>query len=52
MKALIDLIEQDDSINDSVEFMVGENGDAVRKDRLRNQKEYAFRHSFWEYGIL
>lgn len=34
VKALIDLIEQDESIDESVEFLIGENGDAVRKDQL------------------
>ncbi len=36
VKALIDLIEQDESIDDSVEFLIEENGGAVRKDLLRN----------------
>ena len=55
VKALIDLIEQDDSINDSVEFMVGENGDAVRKDQLRNQKRVclpSFLIGVWHYVVV
>ena len=55
MKALIDLIEQDDSINDSVEFMVGENGDAVRKDQLRNQKRVclpSFLLGIWHFIVV
>mgnify|MGYP000001885428 FL=1 len=55
VKALIDLIEQDDSINDSVEFMVGENGDAVRKDRLRNQKRVclpSFLLGIWHFIVV
>lgn len=55
VKALIDLIEQDDSINDSVEFMVGENGDAVRKDQLRNQKRVclpSFLLGIWHFIVV
>ena len=55
VKALIDLIEQDDSIIDSVEFMVGENGDAVRKDQLRNQKRVclpSFLLGIWHFIVV
>ena len=34
VKALMDLIQQDDSIGDDVEFLVGQDGEAVRKDRF------------------
>lgn len=34
VKALVDLIKRDESIDDSVEFLIGENGGAVRKDQL------------------
>ncbi len=34
VKALIDLIDQDDSIDDDVEFPIGENGELVRKDHF------------------
>ena len=55
MKALIDLIEQDESIDDSVEFMVGENGDAVRKDQLRNLKRIclpSFLLGIWHFIVI
>lgn len=55
VKALIDLIEQDDSIDDSVEFMVGENGDAVRKDQLRNLKRVclpSFLLGIWHFIVI
>lgn len=34
VKVLIDLIDQDDIINDDVEFPFGENGELVRKDHF------------------
>ncbi len=34
VKALIDLIQQDDSIGDDVVFLIGSDGQPVRKDRL------------------
>lgn len=34
VKALIDLIDLDDSIDDDVEFPIGENGELVRKDHF------------------
>mgnify|MGYP001114687447 FL=1 len=34
VKALIDLIDQDDSIDDDVGFPIGENGELVRKDHF------------------
>ena len=34
VKALMDLIQQDDSIDDDVEFLIGQDGQAVRKDWL------------------
>ena len=34
VKALIDLIDQDDSIDDDVEFPIGENGELGRKDHF------------------
>ena len=55
VKALIDLIEQDKSIDDSVEFMVGENGDAVRKDQLRNLKRVclpSFLLGIWHFIVI
>ena len=55
VKALIDLIEQDASIDDSVEFMVGENGDAVRKDQLRNLKRVclpSFLLGIWHFIVI
>lgn len=55
VKALIDLIEQDKSIDDSVEFMVGENGDAVRKDQLRNLKRIclpSFLLGIWHFIVI
>ena len=55
VKALIDLIEQDESIDDSVEFMVGENGDAVRKDQLRNLKRIclpSFLLGIWHFIVI
>ena len=55
VKALIDLIEQDESIDDSVEFMVGENGDAVRKDQLRNLKRVclpSFLLGIWHFIVI
>lgn len=55
VKALIDLIEQDESIDDSVEFMVGENGDAVRKDQLRNLKKVclpSFLLGIWHFIVI
>ena len=38
VKALIDLIKQDESIDDGAEFLIGENGGAIRKDQLLNLK--------------
>ena len=55
VKPLIDLIEQDESIDDSVEFMVGENGDAVRKDQLRNLKRIclpSFLLGIWHFIVI
>ena len=55
VKALIDLIEQDESIDDSVKFMVGENGDAVRKDQLRNLKRVclpSFLLGIWHFIVI
>ena len=55
VKALIDLIEQDESIDDGVEFMVGENGDAVRKDQLRNLKRVclpSFLLGIWHFIVI
>ena len=55
VRALIDLIEQDESIDDSVEFMVGENGDAVRKDQLRNLKRIclpSFLLGIWHFIVI
>ena len=55
VKALIDLIEQDESIDDGVEFMVGENGDAVRKDQLRNLKMIglpSFLLGIWHFIVI
>ena len=55
VKALIDLVEQDESIDDSVEFMVGENGDAVRKDQLRNLKRVclpSFLLGIWHFIVI
>ena len=55
VKALIDLIEQDESIDDSVEFIVGENGDAVRKDQLRNLKRVclpSFLLGIWHFIVI
>ena len=55
VKALIDLIEQDESIDDSVEFMVDENGDAVRKDQLRNLKRVclpSFLLGIWHFIVI
>ena len=55
VKALIDLIEQDEGIDDSVEFMVGENGDAVRKDQLRNLKRIclpSFLLGIWHFIVI
>ena len=55
VKALIDLIEQDESIDDGVEFMVGENGDAVRKDQLRNLKRIclpSFLLGIWHFIVI
>ena len=55
VKALIDLVEQDESIDDSVEFLIGENGDAVRKDQLRNQKRVclpSFLLGIWHFIVI
>ena len=55
VKALIDLIEQDESIDDSVEFLIGENGDAVRKDQLRNLKRIclpSFLLGIWHFIVI
>lgn len=55
VKALIDLIEQDASIDDSVEFLIGENGDAVRKDQLRNLKRVclpSFLLGIWHFIVI
>lgn len=35
VKALIDLVEKDDSLDDDVEFLIEEDGSAVRKDRFK-----------------
>ena len=55
VKALIDLIEQDESIDDSEEFLVGENGDAVRKDQLRTLKRVclpSFLLGIWHFIVI
>lgn len=55
VKALIDLIEQDESIDDSAEFLIGENGDAVRKDQLRTLKRVclpSFLLGIWHFIVV
>lgn len=55
VKALIDLIEQDESIDDSEEFLVGENRDAVRKDQLRTLKRVclpSFLLGIWHFIVI
>ena len=55
VKALIDLVEQDESIDDSVEFLIGENGDAVRKDQLHNLKRIclpSFLLGIWHFIVI
>ena len=55
VKALIDLIEQDESIDESFEFLVCENGDAVRKDQLRNLKRVclpSFLLGVWHFIVV
>ena len=55
VKALIDLIDQDDSINDDTEFLIGENGEAVRKDRIAEMKKVclpSFLLGIWHYIVV
>ena len=55
LKALIDLIKQDESIDDSTEFLIGENGGAIRKDRLLNLKRVclpSFLLGVWHFIVI
>lgn len=55
VKALIDLIEQDESIDDSAEFLIGENGDAVRKNQFRTLKRVclpSFLLGIWHFIVV
>lgn len=55
VKALIDLIKQDESIDDSTEFLIGENGGAIRKDRLLNLKRVclpSFLLGVWHFIVI
>ena len=50
-KALIDLIQQDDSIQPDDEFYIDENGGKIKKPRLAVFKRYAFQHSYWGLAL-
>lgn len=55
VKALMDLIDQDDSIDDDVEFLVGENGEAVRKDQITEMKKVclpSFLLGIWHFIVV
>ena len=52
VKALIELIQRDASIGDGEEFFIGEYGEKTKRPRLAVLKEYAFRHSCSESGIM
>ena len=55
VKALIDLIDQDDSIDDDVEFPIGENGELVRKDHFGDLDKVclpAFLLGIWHFIVV
>lgn len=55
VKALMDLIDQDDSIDGDTEFLIGENGEAVRKDRIAEMKKVclpSFLLGIWHYIVV
>ena len=55
VKALIDLIKQDESIDDGAEFLIGENGGAIRKDQLLNLKRVclpSFLLGVWHFIVI
>ena len=55
MKALIDLIQQDDSIEDDVVFLIGRDGQPVRKDRLDDMYKVclpAFLLGVWHFIVV
>ena len=55
VKALMDLIDQDDSIDDGVEFLIGENGEAVRKDQIADMKKIclpSFLLGIWHFVVV
>lgn len=55
VKALIDLIDQDDSIDDDVEFPIGENGELVRKDHFGDLEKVclpSFLLGIWHFVVV
>lgn len=55
VKALVDLIDQDDSIDDDVEFLIGENGEPLRKDRFGELNKVclpSFLLGIWHYIVV
>lgn len=55
VKALIDLIDQDDSIDDDVEFPIGENGELVRKDHFGDLDKVclpSFMLGIWHFIVV
>lgn len=55
VKALIDLIQQDDSIEDDVVFLIGRDGQPVRKDRLDDMYKVclpAFLLGVWHFIVV
>ena len=55
VKALMDLIGQDDSIDDDVEFLIGENGNPVRKDRFDEMNKVclpSFLLGIWHFIVV
>lgn len=55
VKALIDLIQRDQSIPDDTEFYIGENGEKIKKAALGDLKEIclpAFLLGVWHYAVV
>ena len=55
VKALMDLIQQDESIDDDVEFLIGRDGQAVRKDKLDEMDKVclpSFLLGIWHFIVV
>ena len=52
VRALVDLIQQDQTIKAGDEFYIGPNGEKKKKAALGDLKKYASRHSLLAFGTM